>query len=314
MLYIITAGDYELIERIATDISEARNDVSIIHTGKISCSKLQKIKSYLLCMLGIPVLKIVPDTVIKQFSKINENDSVLLWFSETMPEIFAVSSLITAKRKSVWLWNTMSHNFLKSILLLKLKNYIDFYTFDEEDAKKFRISYKNQVCYDIKKFIINSNLSSFTDLYFCGVDKGRYKIIYELYNTLSSQNLRCDFNVVPDKNSKNNIIPELKSNGIGLSENVSRLNSTKCILEIMKNGQRGLTLRTLEAMILEKKLITNNKYITNCFFYSPENILIIKNKFDVKQIADFIKTPTYKKNEPDWYEKYMPYSWIKDFI
>ena len=314
MLYIITTGDYELIEQIATDIMESRNDVSIIHTGRICCSKIKKIESYLLCMLGVPVVNILSDTVINEISNIKEKDSVLLWFSETMPEIFAVSSLITSKKKSVWLWNTMSHNLLKSMLLVKLKKWMNFYTFDEEDAKKFGIKYKTQVCYDIKKFISNSKISTSTDLYFCGVDKGRYKIIADLYYNLLAQGLKCDFNIVPDKHSKNIIVPELKSNGIGLIENVERLNSTKCVLEIMKKGQRGLTLRTLEAMILGKKLITNNKYITNFSFYSPENILIIQNIFDAKQIADFINSTTYNNNQPGWFEKYMPTSWVKDFI
>lgn len=313
MLHIITVGDYELIEQVVTDLLKSRSDINIIHIGKIHWTKIQKIKSYLLCLLRIPNSKDISSTIINKLSIISKNDSVLLWFSETMPEIFAISSVISATKKSVWLWNTMSNNILKSILLINLRKKINFYTFDEMDSKKYGIKYKDQVCYDLKKVLPINKTELKTDLYFCGVDKGRYKTLINLYKRLSSQGIKCDFNIVPDKHSKN-ITHEVKSEEIKLVENLSRINSTKCILEIMKKGQRGLTLRSLEAMIMGKKLITNNKHIMTMPFYSSQNILIIDNNTDITNITNFWESESYTKLQEGWYNKYMPYSWIKDFI
>ena len=75
----------------------------------------------------------------------------------------------------------------------------------------------------------------------------------------------------------------------------------------MKKGQRGLTLRSLEAMIMGKKLITNNKHIMTMPFYSSQNILIIDNNTDITNITNFLESESYTKLQEGWYNKYMPY-------
>ena len=44
MLYIITEGNYELIETVVDDILHIRNDIALIHTGKIKWNTFTKIK------------------------------------------------------------------------------------------------------------------------------------------------------------------------------------------------------------------------------------------------------------------------------
>ena len=49
-------------------------------------------------------------------------------------------------------------------------------------------------------------------------------------------------------------------------------------MEYNQKGQKGLTLRCVESIILQKKLITNNKEVLNLSLYNPQNIYIINNE------------------------------------
>ena len=54
----------------------------------------------------------------------------------------------------------------------------------------------------------------------------------------------------------------------------------------MQQGGHGYTLRTCEAIMYDKKMITNNPEIKNAVFYSPERISVFE---DVSEIdADFV--------------------------
>ena len=50
--------------------------------------------------------------------------------------------------------------------------------------------------------------------------------------------------------------------------------NTKILIEVVINNQTGLTLRALEALFYNKKLITTNEYIKKYNFYNSNNIFI----------------------------------------
>lgn len=54
--------------------------------------------------------------------------------------------------------------------------------------------------------------------------------------------------------------------------------NTKIILDLMREGQFGLSFRVFEAMALEK-IITDNEKIKNYDFYNPNNILVLNEDF-----------------------------------
>ena len=54
-----------------------------------------------------------------------------------------------------------------------------------------------------------------------------------------------------------------------------------CILEIVRPGQVGFTLRTFEAVVYNKKLLTNNENIKDFKFYNPQYMKIFKKIEDI---------------------------------
>ena len=85
---------------------------------------------------------------------------------------------------------------------------------------------------------------------------------------------------------------------------------SRCILDIEHNKQYGLTIRTIEMIGLQKKLITTNAAIKQYDFYRPANICVIDRKNPVLDV-EFLKVP-YEPLPDEIYEKYSIGEWVKD--
>ena len=86
---------------------------------------------------------------------------------------------------------------------------------------------------------------------------------------------------------------------------------SRCVLDSAQAGQRGLTIRVLEALGAKKKLITTNEDIVNYDFYRPENIYIYKNDVDLDNI--FFKSK-YIDVPEEIYKKYSLRSWLIEML
>lgn len=90
------------------------------------------------------------------------------------------------------------------------------------------------------------------------------------------------------------------------------INKTKVVLDIQHPKQTGLTMRTIEMIGLNKKLITTNQSIIQYDFFNPENIAIIdRNAIEIPE--GFLDMP-YKKIRKDIYNKYSLEYWIIDVL
>jgi hypothetical protein len=81
------------------------------------------------------------------------------------------------------------------------------------------------------------------------------------------------------------------------------------VLDVTKQGQKGLTFRPFEALGLQKKLITTNAGIMDYDFYHPNNILVIdsqKPKLDIR----FFECP-FQPVAQDIKERHHLRHWLK---
>ena len=96
-----------------------------------------------------------------------------------------------------------------------------------------------------------------------------------------------------------------------LKEDILKIiEKSKCVLDIERPVQRGLTMRTIEILGARKKLITTNKDIVNYDFYNSTNILVIDRE-DPKITLDFIEG-TYIDIPVETYQKYSINYWIHE--
>lgn len=107
------------------------------------------------------------------------------------------------------------------------------------------------------------------NLFYCGVvDDYRQELLKEMIRQCEHNGIRFDFWLKPYQNNdmKHAHVHYVQ---IPYAENVQRLKNAECILEIMHKGYVGITQRYLEAVIYNKRLITNNVEIRELPYYNP---------------------------------------------
>ena len=148
-------------------------------------------------------------------------------------------------------------------------------SYDKGDCLRYNLNY-----YPTPFSCYHGNLwdMSFSDIYFCAKVKDRLPEVMRTYQLLVDQGLKVEFYLTGVEQKD-----QIEKEGITYGGNVSyeviiqKVLHTKCILEIMQNGAEGFTMRTNEAIVFKKKLLTNNSKIKNSTFYDPANISIIEN-------------------------------------
>ena len=145
------------------------------------------------------------------------------------------------------------------------------FTFDQKDAEIYHMMYYPSVYSPVESLIGCKDMES--DVYFVGKAKDRLNIILQSYEKFRIDGLKCNFYItgVPKRNRlyKDEIH---YCDGISYLDNLKNVQSTKCLLEIMQGGGYGYTLRCAEAMMYNKRIITNNPEIHKANFYDPRFI------------------------------------------
>lgn len=188
------------------------------------------------------------------------------------------------KKKINYQWDSIERNkMLKNTMSL----YDEVYSFDRKDCQEHNFIYKP--LFYISKYDQEKSDIKY-DLLFIGTEHGerveyinRYKKITEKYNLTFKIILYISFfrfikNKLFNKNFKNIRFSDVIFNKISIKESYSFISNSKVILDVANNSQTGLTMRTIEALGLEKKIITNNNYIIYDKFYDKNNIEIITNQ------------------------------------
>ena len=156
------------------------------------------------------------------------------------------------------------------------------FSYDEEDAKKYNaISFRE---FESKIEIPIDKDCPLSDVYFAGVAKDRLPRLMEAYRIFTSAGLRCSYYLtgVPQKDR----IPfpgiTYADKPMAYREMLYRTVNSRCVLEINQGGAVGYTSRFLEAVMYNKKLITDNVTIRNTKFYDPRYIQCVDDVRDIR--------------------------------
>lgn len=187
-------------------------------------------------------------------------------------------------------------------LLSDNENYLDrvssvfdvIYSFDPQDCLKYNLSYVDQFLpFTLSKIRAHAEepqkiCSPPSCFYVGGYDRYRAELLRELAPLLQKNHCHPDFYLV-DSDENNSDYPSVCVNKkLTYQQNIEKLQKSSIVVEINKPGQTGLTLRALEAMAFNKKLITNNVSVKTHDFYHPDRIFIW-GEDNAERITDFIE-------------------------
>lgn len=147
------------------------------------------------------------------------------------------------------------------------------YTFDEADSLNYGFRFTNTL-YSKREDIVPSAVQS--DLFFIGRAKDRLQKLQSIASQCVRDSIKPNFSILINNTDQQPI------NGVKYIDKVvpydqvlPQILSSKCLLDIVQEGQDGLTMRVYEAIFYNKKLITNNKSVKKLKYYNPEYIQVV---------------------------------------
>ena len=227
------------------------------------------------------------------FNSLDNYEAVIIHMSRLtryMP--FIIRESYPNIRIICWYWNTIDE---ESVPIKTNDRRIEYWSFDANDCEKYGM-HKNFQYYCQPRSLEKQNNRS--DIYFVGRSKGRAEKIKLFKNMAESKDLICDLNIVDD-----NIIP--------YSEVKKKLLETRAVLEINKKDQVGLTLRAMESLFYEIKLITDNRLIKNEPFYNRDNVFVLGEDND-DDLISFLNAP-YNHDVDRFKKEYDIDRWFDNF-
>lgn len=224
----------------------------------------------------------IPESI-EAYEVVKEADVVILFGSTSRfidrckhIEQFAKSNVSL----NLYLWNP--RQFYKDDPY-KLSEKWRVWSFSRDDAKALDIRYA-ETFYNHSLVV---DATPITDMFFVGLDKGRMQQIDALRQLALEQNLVADINVVDDVKR---LFSRKYVGRLSYSEVRKRIASTRAIVDITQNNQQGMTQRVMEAIFFRKKLITNNKFVATCPFYTPSNVFVL-GVDDTSELSNFVRSP-----------------------
>lgn len=220
-------------------------------------------------------------------------------------------------------WDSVKNN----IGCLNISQYFEkIFTFDKNDAKKFGWQYRplfyvNELCCERKKYLERS-----IDVTYIGLlHSQRAKMMCILKEIEKNSNLKFYFYLylqyivmIKHKYFQKDIeLREIKKSDIEYRElSVEKTNeiykNSKIIFDYTHPEQEGFTMRTIESIGHECKIITNNIRIKNADFYNENNVYIYENdKIEIPK--SFLDKP-YTKLSDELYYSYSLEGWVKEIL
>ena len=106
---------------------------------------------------------------------------------------------------------------------------------------------------------------------------------------------------------------EYRDGEVSYYEYLEMLSKSRSILDIAQSGQDGLSLRVMEAIFFNKKLITTNKAVKDTMFYDENNILIFNDATTAEDIKQFFNKP-FKEYSQEVRDYYSIEQWVERFV
>ena len=223
------------------------------------------------------------------------------------------------KKKILYLWD----NIIRVPNFFEIKQFFDkVYTFDFADSKKYNLRYRatfySKRLEELK--IKDINFLKKIDIFFIGIyRKNRLEILKNLYKNKEnfiylyySRIFYYIYRFIGKKDFKN-IRDYINFSPITREKYNEIFMQSKYIIDIPEENQTGFTQRVLDAIFLEKKVITTQKNIFEESIYNPNNILIIEKYEDIEKNEDFFKK-NYEKISKDKIEYYSISYWANEIL
>ncbi|HDR2375492.1 hypothetical protein [Enterobacter asburiae] len=168
------------------------------------------------------------------------------------------------------------------------------FSFDSADCQRYSLAMIEQFLpfslHEIQRLQKESKCENKRCFFVGGYEPIRAETLKILTPELENSGYKPDFYLLDKYNNHDSYPDNCQNKRLSYIENIEKVKHASVLLEINKPEQRGLTLRALEALIFNKKLITTNASIRSMDLYDPSRIFIY-NVDDIEGLQDFLQSP-----------------------
>lgn len=263
--------------------------------------------------------RILKDNIGKRY------DYILIIKCDMTPEsiLLKMKNMYPNAKMCLYLWDSVAN--IPGIEK-KFKYFDILHSFDLDDCKRYPILKFRPLFYtDEFKKTLQKEAKYKYDICFLGtIHSDRYKVIKQVKKIADATNLSSywfyylqshfiyKFYKLTKKEFSDTSIDMFSFEKKSSEEIASVVEQSKIILDIQHPKQTGLTMRTIEMLGMNKKLITTNANIKMYDFYNSNNISVI-DRNNVIIDKNFLQTD-YKPISSDIYKKYSLESWIEEIL
>ncbi|WON96912.1 MULTISPECIES: hypothetical protein [unclassified Sphingobacterium] len=252
--------------------------------------------------------------VINTLKKLGPQDQILV----LNPHTLDYQTIKEIKSYTPYLISYLYDNLERFPVEDRLKLFDKIYSFEDKDVKKYGFEKITNYNYLAEQPIQAEEIEN--DLfYITSYDKRRIKLLRKLTVRLSALEVRSKIIVVGKQVWKEKLrnfilrpvgstLIEFRKKPINNETILEEYKKSKVIIDLMREGQAGLSFRVFEAMALGKKIITDNQSIQTYDFYKPENFLIVND--DLSNISNQFFTLSYQRIPTSLYQKYSLNHWV----
>ncbi len=164
------------------------------------------------------------------------------------------------------------------------------YSINKVDCAKYGFCYYPLV-YSRENTALRSekhNNDTISDLYYLGSGTDRTELLKRISQKCNVEGIKTDFHVLSNEENKPEQGIRWHERPVPYTDNIRHLLGTNCILEIMHEAFDNPTQRYSEALVYNKKLLTNNDKIVTFEFYDPEYMRVFQTVEDID--VEFVKS------------------------
>jgi len=233
--------------------------------------------------------------------------------------------LLHPKAKMIlYVWDGIKNN--RQYLKRQFKYFDLVSSFDPVDSEKYSLNFKPLFyvppdnLLDQSNFNVNRHLVSFIGTSHSSRSKVLAKIraqfstkgnVIFIFEYLQAKWLYYLYNIW-DQRYSSTPIDLISFKSMDYNSVLEVMMASKAILDLPHPNQSGLTIRSIEALGLKKKLITTNVNIVKYDFYNPSNVLLIKP--DNPNVSEEFLYSDYFNLDQYIYDKYTVSEWLKSLF
>lgn len=212
-----------------------------------------------------------------------------------------------------WYWNLITPNKVQPADLKKLG--FDVWSFNINDCEKYDLKLNHSFYYKKiyqefnKKYKQGENRY---DLSFIGRDKGRMQLINRLLGRTECHGIKTYLYFIANNVFETFKHKNYKMKSLSYFKTLEIEKNSKAILELVPEGSAGITLRTLDALCLGIKLVTNNTRIIETSLYNEDNIFVLGYD-NLQNLKGFLEKD-FKPIDDEILMEYDMDHWINRFL